>query len=180
MIFEEFLRVSGEFLRRRFLVSSKLIQKFSSEFQRAAWFLKNSHWKSLALRLFRMSKNFSIFTIWFCLIHTYIKVSKSQKFSFEPKYERKYFCISALASKSEKWWNQEKHMYFMMINSIKIVFLCFYFLFRPLYRSFFHFLKLGQKYKKSLIRFFVQMKTLEFAFEIYWPLETLQDIWIGR
>ena len=35
--------------------------------------------------------------------NTYVKVSKSQKqilkFSFEPKNERQYFCISALASK---------------------------------------------------------------------------------
>ena len=32
------------------------------------------------------------------------------------------------------------------------------------------FLKLGQKYKNIFVHFLVQMKTLKFAFEIYWPL----------
>ena len=32
------------------------------------------------------------------------------------------------------------------------------------------FYRLGQKYKNIFIRFLVQMKTLKFAFEIYWPL----------
>ena len=54
-----------------------------------------------------------------------------------------------------------------MINSIKLVFLCFYFLFRPLFRGF---LKLVQKYTNIFVRFLVQMETLKFAFEIYWPL----------
>ena len=32
------------------------------------------------------------------------------------------------------------------------------------------FYRLGQKYKNIVVRFFVQIKTLKFAFEIYWPL----------
>ena len=36
--------------------------------------------------------------------------------------------------------------------------------------TFYSFLKLGQKYKNIFVRFLVQMKTLKFAFEIYWPL----------
>ena len=32
------------------------------------------------------------------------------------------------------------------------------------------FLRLGQKYKNIFVWFFVQMKTLKFAFKIYWPL----------
>ena len=32
------------------------------------------------------------------------------------------------------------------------------------------FYRLGQKYKNIFIHFLVQMKTLKFAFEIYWPL----------
>ena len=32
------------------------------------------------------------------------------------------------------------------------------------------FYRLGQKYKNIFIRFLVQMKTLKFAYEIYWPL----------
>jgi hypothetical protein len=55
-----------------------------------------------------------------------------------------------------------------MINSIKLVFLWFYLLFRPLLRGF---LKLGQKYKNIFVGFLVRMKTLKFAFEINWPLE---------
>ena len=31
--------------------------------------------------------------------------------------------------------------------------------------------RLGQKYKNIYVRFLVQMKTLKFAFIIYWPLE---------
>ena len=54
-----------------------------------------------------------------------------------------------------------------MINSIKLVFYCFYFLFRPLFKGF---LKLRQKYKNIFVGFLVQMKTLKFAFEINWPL----------
>ena len=32
------------------------------------------------------------------------------------------------------------------------------------------FYRLGQKYKNIYVRFLVQMKTLKFAFKIYWPL----------
>ena len=32
------------------------------------------------------------------------------------------------------------------------------------------FYRLGQKYKNIFVRFLVQMKTLKFGFEIYWPL----------
>ena len=32
------------------------------------------------------------------------------------------------------------------------------------------FYRLGHKYKNIFVRFLVQMKTLKFAFEIYWPL----------
>ena len=63
-----------------------------------------------------------------------------------------------------------KYKYFIMISSIKLVFLCFYLLFRPLLRGF---LKLGQKYKNILFIFLIQMKTLKFAFEIYWALVTI-------
>ena len=57
-----------------------------------------------------------------------------------------------------------------MINSIKLVFQCFYLLFRPLFKGF---LKLGQKYKNIFVGFLVQMKTLKFGFEINWPLVLL-------
>ena len=50
---------------------------------------------------------------------------------------------------------------------IKLVFLCFYLLFQPLFRAV---LKLWQKYKNIFVYFLVQMKTLTFAFKIYWPL----------
>ena len=43
----------------------------------------------------------------------------------------------------------------------------YFFLFRPLFKGF---LKLGKKYKNIFVDFFVQMKTLEFAYEISWPL----------
>ena len=49
------------------------------------------------------------------------------------------------------------------MNNIKVVFLCFYFLFQPLFKGF---LKLGQKYKNIFVVFLVQLKTLIFAFEI--------------
>ena len=65
------------------------------------------------------------------------------KFSFEPKNERKYFYISALASKNPK----------------KLI--------RPLFKGF---LKLGQKYKNMFVCILVQIKTLKFAFKINWPL----------
>ena len=54
-----------------------------------------------------------------------------------------------------------------MMNSIRLVFLCFYLLFRTLFRDV---LKLGQKYNNILVRFLVQIKNLNFALEIYWPL----------
>ena len=40
----------------------------------------------------------------------------------------------------------------------------------PLFFHLTHFRELGQKYKNIFIRFLVQMKTLNFAFEINWPL----------
>ena len=43
------------------------------------------------------------------------------------------------------------------------VFICFYFLFQPLFRGF---LKLGQKYKNIFVVFVVQIKTLKFAFKV--------------
>ena len=57
------------------------------------------------------------------------------------------------------------------INSVKLDFLCFYLLFRLLFRDF---LKLGQKYKNIFVHFLVQMKTSKFAFEINWPLNPPQ------
>ena len=54
-----------------------------------------------------------------------------------------------------------------MINSIKLVFQCFYLLFRPLFKGV---LKLGQTYKNIFVGFLVHRKSLEFAFEINWPL----------
>ena len=38
------------------------------------------------------------------------------------------------------------------------------------------FLKLGQKYKNIFIGFLVQMKSLEFAFEINWPLGWIEQL----
>ena len=56
-----------------------------------------------------------------CLVYSFgvgkydLKVSKSQKqilkFSFEPKNERKYFCISALASKKRSNQNNKGILY---------------------------------------------------------------------
>ena len=54
-----------------------------------------------------------------------------------------------------------------MLNSIKLVFLCFYFLFGQFFKTF---LKLGQKYVKNFVDFLGYEKTKLFAFEIYWPL----------
>ena len=54
-----------------------------------------------------------------------------------------------------------------MINSIRLVFQWFYYLFRPLFKGF---LKLGQKYKNIFVGFLVQMKILKFALEINWPV----------
>ena len=54
-----------------------------------------------------------------------------------------------------------------MTKSIKIVFWCFYLLIQPLFEGF---LKLGQKHKNIFVGFLDQMKSLEFAFEINWPL----------
>ena len=58
-----------------------------------------------------------------------------------------------------------------MINSIKLVFLCFYLLIWPIFRVF---SKLGQKCKNIFFPFLVQMKTLKFSFEINWPLGSLR------
>ena len=93
-----------------------------------------------------------------------LKVSYPRKqilnFSFEQKNQQKYFCISALASKSGRIKKiSDKYM----INSIRLVFQCFYLLFRPLFKGF---LKLGKKRKNISVGFLVQMKTLKFAFEI--------------
>ena len=49
------------------------------------------------------------------------------------------------------------------VSSNIIICLCFYHLT--------HFRELWQKYKIIFVWFLVQMKTLNFAFEIYWPLE---------
>ena len=59
-----------------------------------------------------------------------------------------------------------------MIDSIKLVFYCFYILFQPLFKSIF---TLGQKYKNIFIGFLVQMKSLKFAFKINWPLVVNED-----
>ena len=40
----------------------------------------------------------------------------------------------------------------------------------PLFFHLTHFRELGQKYKNIFVQFLVQMKTLNFAFEINWPL----------
>ena len=85
----------------------------------------------------------------------------SLKFSFEPKNQQKYFCTSALASKSGRI---KKTSDKYMINSNKLVFCAFIFCFNLFLGLF---LKLVQKYKDSFVGFLVQMKTLEFALEIY-------------
>ena len=38
-----------------------------------------------------------------------------------------------------------------------------------------HFRELGQKYKNIVVRFSVQMRSLEFAFEINWPLSEFKQ-----
>ena len=38
-----------------------------------------------------------------------------------------------------------------------------------------HFRELGQKYKNIVVRFLVQMRSLEFAFEINWPLSEFKQ-----
>ena len=60
-----------------------------------------------------------------------------------------------------------------MINSIKLVFQCFYLSFRPLFNGF---LKLGQKYKNVFVGFLVQMRSLEFAFKTFIQLIVSQLI----
>ena len=87
------------------------------------------------------------------------KASKSRKeilkFSFEPTSEKNIFCISALDSKkrSNKKKNYTSNWRILIILNIPHSF----------YRT-------GQKYKNIFIHFLAQMKTLKFAFEIYWPL----------
>ena len=54
-----------------------------------------------------------------------------------------------------------KYKYFILINSIKLVFLCFYILFRPLFRVF---LKLGQKYNIIFVRFFGSNENFRICF----------------
>ena len=76
-----------------------------------------------------------------------IKVSKSRKqilkFSFEPKNNVFLFLPQPL-----KVVESRKYKYFIMINSIKLVFLCFYLLFRPLF-GFFEAWAEIQKYVRS-------------------------------
>ena len=39
-----------------------------------------------------------------------------------------------------------------------------------------HFRSLGQKSKNNFVRFLVQMRTRQFAFGIYWPLDTIMFV----
>ena len=68
------------------------------------------------------------------------------------KNQRKYFLISVLASKSGQIKKiSDKYM----INSIKLVFQCFYLLFQTLFKGF---LKLRQKYKNIFVGFWFKWK----------------------
>ena len=85
------------------------------------------------------------------------------KFSFEPKNEQKYFCISAPASKMGQII---KIMLIIMLISNHLssnIITCIFFYLTQ-------FRELGQQYKNIFIRFLVQIKTLKSASEINWPL----------
>ena len=110
-------------------------------------------------------------TIWYFVTYIYkpdirtlapTKVSKSRKqilkFSFEPKNERKHFCISGLASKKRSNQKDKSTNW-----RIFLALLHYFFDLTSFYR-------LGQKYRNIFVLFLVQMKTLKFAFEIYWPV----------
>ena len=44
-----------------------------------------------------------------------------------------------------------------------------------------YFREVGQKYKNIFVRFLVQMKTLKFASEIYWPLKRVSALeWVAE
>ena len=96
-----------------------------------------------------------------------LKVSKSReqilKFPFTPKIEQKYFCISALAYKKRS--NQKGSVRESKENPPSSGINC------PYVFDLTSFLRLGQKHKNIFVRFLVQMKTLKFAFEIYWPVD---------
>ena len=64
-----------------------------------------------------------------------------------------------------------------MLNSIKLVFLCFYFLFRPLFKGF---LEARSKKVKKFVGFMGYEKTRLFAFKIYWPLVVFKVYFVGK
>ena len=84
-----------------------------------------------------------------------MKVSKFRKqiflFSFEPKSERNYFLISALASKYRSNQKNEGTLSYQLWS---------------LFFDLTYFRSLGQKSKIDFVRFLVQMRTRKFAFEI--------------
>jgi hypothetical protein len=89
-----------------------------------------------------------------------LKVSKFQKqillFSFEPKKERNYFLISTLAS---------------IMSQIKKIIMRYYN--RGIIFLIWSILDPYSRYQKiNFVRFLVQMRTITFAFKIYWPLNS--------